>query len=312
MPDLSSMIFGALEPILLFFLIPMVPITFLIALAIVKMYEPKTEDYKSDPLLALKTGMYFLQVFMAHLVVLGLFSFLDIFLSQMTDQKVPMKTLKNVIGTLVGSGAVLLLIEFLLIKLDVKKNYLPRRMMYGIAIFLLGFIGTLSTYFFISGLFEFFPKGNAFHMPLAGMIVYLAAFGAGVLYYKAEFAEDKEAQTFLPASVVQKADQMMAQMPGGFGGAPAGGAAPMGGYGAQPMGGYGAQPMAPQQPAAQPMAQQYSQPMAQPTYQQPQVQQPVAAPVAAAPSNACPTCGNAARFIAQYNRNWCDTCQKYL
>lgn len=307
MPDFNALIFQALQPLLLFFVIPMVPITFLIALAIVKLYEPKTEDYKPDPMLSLKAGLYFLQVFMFHLLVLGIFSLLDIFLSQVTDHKIPMKTIKNVLGTLVGSGVGLMLLEFALLKLDVKKNYLPRRMMYGIAIFLLGFIGILSTFFFISNLFEFFPKGAAFHMPLAGMLVYLAAFGAGVLYYKAEFAEDKDAQTFLPASVVQKADQMMAQMPGGFGG----GAAPVaGGYGAQPTPGYGAQPMAPQQPMAQPMAQQYSQPMAQPTYQQPQVQQP--APVAAAPSNACPTCGGAARFIAQYNRNWCDTCQKYL
>jgi len=27
---------------------------------------------------------------------------------------------------------------------------------------------------------------------------------------------------------------------------------------------------------------------------------------------ACPTCGGQGRYIAQYQRYWCDTCQKYL
>ncbi|MBU1244874.1 hypothetical protein KKD52_08110 [Myxococcota bacterium] len=310
MPDIFSMIFSALQPLLLFFVIPMLPITFLISLGILKLYEPKTEDYKPDPLMMVKAGMYFLQIFMIHLIALGVFSFLDILLSKVTSQSIPLSNIKYVIGTLVGAGAVLVMIELLLVKLDVKKNYLPRRMMYGIAVFLLGFIGTMSTFFFLSGLFEFFPKGAAFHMPLAGMLVYMPLFVFSLFYFKAEFSEEKEVQTFLPASVVQKADQMMAQMPAGFGGAAA---APMAGYGAQPMAGYGAQPMQQQPMQQQPMQQQYSQPMAQPQqqYAQPVAQQPAAAPTAA-PTNACPTCGQPGRFIAQYNRNWCDTCQKYL
>jgi len=297
MPDIFSIIFSALQPILLFFIIPMVPLTFLITLLILKLYEPKTEDYKPDPMMMVKAGMYFLQIFMVHMIVLGAFSFLDILLSKITSQSIPLSNIKYVLGTLVGAGAVLMLLEIMIVQLGVKGNYHPRRMMYGLAIFLLGFIGTLSTFFFISNLFEFFPKGAAFHMPLAGMLVYLPAFFLGTMFFKSEFSEEKENQTFLPASISQKADKMMSGMPmpgaGGFA-APAA-QQPMGGYGAQPMaGGYGAQPM-----AQQPMA------------QQPQYSQPTAAPTAA-PSNACPTCGAAPRFIAQYNRNWCDSCQKYL
>ena len=233
---------------------------------------------------------------MVHLLVMGVFQMLDIILSQMTDAKIPFGDIKYAIGTLVGAAAMLLLLELLLIKFDVKGNYQPRRLMYGIAVFLFGFFGTTATFLFISGFFEFFPKGSAFHVPLTGMLVYLPVFVISAIYYKNEFVEEKEVQTFLPASFVQKADKMMAQIPGagmaGFGGAP------MGGFGAQPM---AQQPMAQQPMAQQPMAQQFSQPMAQ---------QPMAQPQGT--PGLCPTCGQQARFITQYNRYWCDTCQKYL
>ncbi len=287
----SLFFFFSTFPIL--FSIVLIPIAFLITLGILKLYEPKDEDYKPDPLLHMKAGMYFLQIFMVHLLVMGVFQFIDIILSQMTDEKIPFGNIKLPIGVLVGSGSMLLLLELLLVKFGVKENYHPRRLMYGIAIFLFGFFGTVATFLFLSGLFEFFPKGAAFHVPLAAMLVYLPVFVVGVIYYKHEFAEEKEAQTFLPASFVQKADQMMAQMPG----------ASLAGFGAAPSAGFGAQPMAQPmmaQPMAQPMAQQFSQPMAQPQ----------AAP-AAAPGT-CSTCGQPARFITQYNRYWCDTCQKYL
>lgn len=42
-------------------------------------------------------------------------------------------------------------------------------------------------------------------------------------------------------------------------------------------------------------------------YQQPQAQQQTQQPS----SGFCPTCGKPTRFIQQYNRYWCDSCQKY-
>ncbi|MDP6011874.1 MAG: hypothetical protein QF707_08800, partial [Candidatus Poseidoniaceae archaeon] len=35
-------------------------------------------------------------------------------------------------------------------------------------------------------------------------------------------------------------------------------------------------------------------------------------PVVGAPTPPCPRCGNASRFIAQYNRHYCDQCTNYV
>ncbi len=291
-------------------LILLFPILLLMMMAYMKLTRPKDEEAKPDTLLMAKTGMYILQMVMFQFLLFGIFYFIDIILSQITSHSIKFSNIKNAIGMIIGSAIVLGLLEFILIKMDTKNNYVARRTVYGFTLFIIGIVATLSTYIFISSLFEFFPKGASFHVPFAATLVYMPVFVMGCLYYKAEFSEEKEVQTFLPASIVNKADQVMAQVPG----ANAAGFGAMNAYGQQPMaGGYGVQPMAQQPMAQQPMAQQpmVQQPMAQ-QYSQPVAQQPAAAPVAAAPSNACPSCGQAPRFIAQYNRNWCDTCQKYL
>ncbi len=67
------------------------------------------------------------------------------------------------------------------------------------------------------------------------------------------------------------------------------------------------EPSTPQPPQSQQSGQQYQQPQNQPS-QQPTQQ----APSPEEETKICPTCGNEVRWIEEYERYYCDNCQKYI
>lgn len=77
------------------------------------------------------------------------------------------------------------------------------------------------------------------------------------------------------------------------------------------------EPTTPQPPPSQQSTQQYQQPQNQPAQQsrqQPQqpTQQSSPSPPKEENKKICPTCGNEARWIEEYERYYCDNCQEYI
>ena len=75
------------------------------------------------------------------------------------------------------------------------------------------------------------------------------------------------------------------------------------------------EPTTPQPPPSQQSSQQYQQPQNQPSQQpnqQPQQPTQQAPPPEEEGKKMCPTCGNEARWIEEYERYYCDNCQKYI
>ncbi|MBN2722865.1 MAG: hypothetical protein JXR95_02210 [Deltaproteobacteria bacterium] len=285
--------------------------SFAVLLFIVLWNEMKKEEDERDGLLPLKTGFYLLEIFAIQYAVSGVFFFLNFLLSKMTDAALPSDALKAGLGYLLGGIVTAVGIELAIVFMGkVEKNVLPRKLAFTLMLLMFGFMATDSTVKLV-GSIAMFPKGASFHVPLTAFIVFVAATFFGVMYYKAVFGGEVSSHTFLPSSFVDKANNIVEKSGvGTFGAAAMGGAAGMG---------MGAAPQQQPQQFSQPMQQQPQQDFSQPMQQQPQQfsqpmqQQPqqFSQPVAQN-ANACPTCGAAGRHIPQYNRYWCDSCQKYL
>jgi hypothetical protein len=263
-------------------------VIFLFIYGLVRLKENEVED----KFLALKSGLYVTQIAAFLGVLTGVYLFLNFLISLPFANGTTFKYGgRGGLGLIAGSGVMVLVIEFILVKVGTELNYKVRSLSYGILVLILGMIAVGS----FAGLIQNFlmrPKGSDFHRPLTATIVFLPAFvGFVVMYYK--MFENKDAkQTFLPQSFVDKANEMVNKAGGdsvaaGLGAAAVGGAA----AGGQPGGFQQQQPVQQQQAAPQ--------------------QQAAAAPQQGGTpreTGICAVSGQQGEYVAEHNMYYCRNC----
>jgi hypothetical protein len=230
----------------------------------------------------------------------------DFVFGKIGSQAPTSEELREALGMLLGAGAVFVAMEVLIAQTNAKNKWYPQKVFYGINTLLTTTLGIWGMISFFGALLAW-KSGAAFHQPLAMTIVYL------------------------PAGVVTVIMQLKLASPQGPPASLAGGLIGLGGSRMQALSDQAAAGMAqasasmdaaaqqqPQQPAAPQASPGPSMAGGSPQPQQPaQPQQPQAQPQQPAAGGqadpaVCPACGGRTRFIAQYNRTWCDNCQRYL
>ncbi len=263
------------------------------------------DDEDKDPQMELKLALYAVEVFAFQAVLFGVFLVLDFVFGKIGSEGLPKEALLSGLGFIVGGAGTLFGMEVLLGSSNTAEFWRPRKFFYEVNALITLLYGVVGLVWFLGSLFSW-ASGQEFHVPLTLTIVYVPSAFVAVMLVKSLFGAGGAPTGALANGLLAlggtKVQSWGDQAAAGMGAAASGfdsavqaasqpAAQPMGG---QPMGGMGGQPMGGE--AAQPVA-----------------QQPVAAAPAAQPqSQACPTCGGQARYIAQYQRYWCDTCQKYL
>ncbi len=295
---MASMITELIQGLSLYLIFGQTVTIFLVALLLLH-FTGKEETENKDQFSIVKIGLYAIQVGVLQYALFGLFLVIDFIFSKMTDAKLESDAIKLGLRIFLSSAIVFVFLEAMLIKIGTALNFRVRKLIYGIALFLVGLIGMFATGLFLSAILKLFAKGAAFHVPFAATVVYAPLFVYGVMMYMKWFASEPAegtTQTCMPflVGIVNKSSAPAAAYPT-------------------------AAAVAPVQPVAQQQAQPFGQPQADPfAQQQPQQQafgqqQPVAEQTAAAPAGqSCPTCGGSPRYIEQYSRYWCDSCNKYL
>ena len=270
--------------------------------------ESKLDDGRDDQL-ALKSFLYLFQVATLQVVLLGVYTLLDYLVALVSSGGPTTKEMLGSLGGLVAAGAVFIVMEFVLAQTNAKEKWYPQKVFYGINMFLTLMLG-------ISGFVGFFvallswKSGAAFHEPLARALVYLPA-GLILAIVQLKISSPDGPPSALRGGLLalggsrmqalsDQAAAGMAQASSSIDAAAQQGA--VGGAPAQSGGAPNAPAMAGGSPgsSAAPQA-------------QPQAQAPAQPPAGGQADPAtCPSCGGQTRFVAQYNRTWCDNCQRYL
>ncbi len=300
MGDVRSMLMSVINSALaLILLIGFVPAYF-----VMRGREKGLEQEQRDHQLGLKSIILLFQVVCFQQALYGVFLIFNWIFGMISSQGITFAEVRGGIGSLIGAGALFIALEILLKQTNNKEKWYPRKVFYGINLIftmvygVMGVIGSFSA-------FVAFSRGAAFHIPVTMMVVYapvafllavvqVSVFGSkepkgkladgllGLFGSKVQGFSDQAGVGMAAASMAidNAASQGVSQpQPGpgssfGAGGGPEAGASQPGGFG-------GAQQAQP--PAAD-----------------------------GAGQAACPGCGGRTRFIAQYNRTWCDGCQRYL
>jgi hypothetical protein len=282
-------------------MIPLILLMFVAAYVVLRWRESSKDAEEQDPQLGFKSALYALQVFALLILLQGAWRLLDYPLHFLTSSKLHWKALMQALFLVVAGGGLFFGFEVFLGKTNTAEHWLPRKTFYGAAILLVGVNAVASASTWLSGLLT--SKGPRWDIPLAQTLVYVPAmFFLVTLYQKlfstAEGPTGPLAKGLLALGGGGGFEAMAADSGAGM---PAAGA-PVDAQAAQP-----SFPSSPAQPAEQPVAQ----PAGLGAAASPAAGAP-AQPQAGGGADNCPTCGNPTRFIQQYNRTWCDTCQRYL
>ncbi len=259
------------------------------------------DDEDKDPQMELKLALYAVEVLAFQAVLFGLFLVFDFVFGKIGSQGFPKEALLSGLGIVIGGGGVFFGMEILLGSSNTAEFWRPRKFFYEVNALVTLVYGVWGLIGFLAALVSW-DEGQAFHAPLTMMLVYVPAGLASVLLVKSLFGAGGAPQGALAGGLLalggSKVQAWSDQASAGMGAAASGFDAAVQAAASQPAA----------QPAAQPVA---AEPVAA---AQPAAAQPAAAaPAAQQPqTQACPTCGGQARYIAQYQRYWCDTCQKYL
>jgi hypothetical protein len=281
-------------------MIPLILLMFVAAYVVLRWRESSKDPEEQDPQLGFKSALYALQVFALLILLQGAWRLLDYPLHFLTSSKLHWKALMQALFLIVAGGGLFVGFELVLSKSNTEEHWLPRKTFYGAALVLIGVNAVASASTWLSGLLT--SKGPMWDIPLAQTLVYVPATFFVVVLYQKLFTSAEG-----PTGPLAKGLLAL----GGGGGFEA--MAADSDAGAMPATG------APMDAAAQPsFPSSPSQPVEQPAAQQPGLGV-AASPAAVSPAQPqaggadnCPTCGNPIRFIQQYNRTWCDTCQRYL
>lgn len=308
----SKMAAGAIQENILFIILLFLAFAYVPAYFAMRWRENKLEKER-DVQLGLKSFLYLFQVAAFQVIVLGVFTLIDYVLGLISSGGPAAKQMLGALGALAAAAAVFLGMEFVLAQTNAKERWYPQKVFYGINLFLTLSFGIMGFIGFFEALLSW-KSGPAFHVPLARAIVYLpAGLVLAIMQLKVSSPEGPPSTLrggllALGGSRMQAlSDQAaagMAQASSSIDAAAQQGGAPQAG---QSGSGFSGPAMAGGSPQSAPGAQ-----AAQPVQQQPVAQQPQAPAGGQADPAVCPSCGGQTRFIAQYNRTWCDNCQRYL
>ncbi len=310
---------GPIQPVSLLYAALLAALACIVALRLAA-----RDEEEPDPQLELKAGLYGLEMAAFQSALLGVALLFAWIFGKFSDQELPKDVALAGLGIFLGGAASFFVLEVLAGFTNTEDYWKPRKFMYAINAFLTLGLGVGGLVKFLGSLVAW-ADGVAFYGPLATLLVFLPAgfeafmltkglFGTnekpegrlargllGLFGSRVEqFGEQFGASVASVASDIEGAVQQPAQQ-AGFGAQPA----QQAGFGAQPaqQAGFGAQPVQQAGFGAQPAQQAgFGAQPAQQAASQPQEQQGMV----------CPTCHNQARYIAQYQRYWCDTCKKYL
>lgn len=314
MGEISSMMMKAMSTMLTWVLL----VAFVPAYFVMRMREKELDKEARDHQLGLKSILLLFQVVCFQQVLYGIYLLFNWLFGMIGSQGITFLAARKGIGIAIGAAGLFIGLEILLAQTNNKDKWYPRKVFYGINLMFTLVFAVMGVTGFLGALLGW-ESGSAFHVPLTQMFIYAPAaavltilqinlFGGqspkgalaggllGLGGSKLQNFSDQAGAGMAAASMAMDnaaspgVSPQQPQQPGG---------APMSGGGSMPQSGA----QQPQQTGGFGGAQQQSQ------AQQPQAQ---AQPSGGADPSSCPTCGGRTRFIAQYNRTWCDTCQRYL
>jgi hypothetical protein len=273
--------------------------------------ETKVDPGERDPQLSLKSFLYLFQVVSFQVVVYGLYMVFDFVFGKIGSEGPTSGELREALGMLLGAAVVFVAMGILIAQTNAKQKWYPQKVFYGINMLLTTTLGVWGLIGFFGALLAW-KSGKAFHQPMAMMLVYLPV-GVVTVVFQMKLASPQGPPPGLAGGIINSlggsrmqalSDQAAAGMAQASASMEAAAQQPQ-----QPQ-----QPQPPQQPGGGPGpsmvagSPQPQQPQAQPQQPQPP-QQPAGGQADPA---VCPSCGGRTRYIAQYNRTWCDNCQRYL
>jgi len=262
---------------------------------VLKWQDHGNEEADRDVQLGFKSALYAIEVLGFQAIIFGFFLILDFIFGKIGSDALSKDAMLGGIGAIIGGGGVLFGLEVVLAKSNTSEKWLPRKFFYGVNMVISLLYGASGLIWFLASLVSW-ASGAAFHVPLTLALVYLPAGFGTVLLYQNLFGSVQGPSGALAGGLLALGGSHVQswgdQAGAGMSAAASGFDQMAQNAGQQPVGmGTAPAAAAPQQAAAAPAAPQ---------------------PVSGQQAVACPTCGGQGRYIAQYQRYWCDTCQKYL